>query len=161
MTLAATEPRGDRLGERLLWVDPRAGRYGDARVGDLPELLRPGDLVVVNDAATLPASLAATTRRGEPAEIRLVSAVPEPGPATVADGRFVAVLFGPGDWRTRTEDRPAPPVVREGETLRVGPDLECVIERVSDLSARLVDLRFSAGGPALLRALYRYGRPIP
>ena len=51
-------PRGDALRERLLHVDPRTGTLRDARIADLPRLLRAGDLVVVNDAATLPASLA-------------------------------------------------------------------------------------------------------
>jgi len=38
-------------------IDPLSERFADMTVSDLPRLLRPGDLLVVNDAATLPASL--------------------------------------------------------------------------------------------------------
>jgi S-adenosylmethionine:tRNA ribosyltransferase-isomerase len=37
----------------------------DARVGDLPGLLRPGDVLVVNDAKVIPAQLFGRRRRGE------------------------------------------------------------------------------------------------
>jgi hypothetical protein len=51
---AATWPRAEPLEERLLHVDPASGELHDARVADLPRLLAPGDVLVVNDAATLP-----------------------------------------------------------------------------------------------------------
>jgi len=35
---------------------PSADAIRDAKLGDLPAMIRPGDLVIVNDAATLPAS---------------------------------------------------------------------------------------------------------
>ena len=89
--------------ERLLHVDPRRGTLADHRLEELPELLRPGDLLVVNDAATLPASLSGTDARGEPLELRLAGEEP--------DGSWRAVLFGSGDWRTPTESRPLPPVL--------------------------------------------------
>ena len=93
-------PRADALAERLLWIDPRIGELGDAAVQDLADLLRPGDLVVVNDAATLPASLPGETREGATLEVRLVA--PE-GDA------WRCVVFGEGDWRTKTELRPPAP----------------------------------------------------
>jgi len=59
---------------------------------DLARLVRPGDLVVANDAATLPASLDGTlARTGEKLEIRLAGFVETNNPT-----RFVAVLFGAG-----------------------------------------------------------------
>src|SRR6185503_16825668 len=60
----ATWPRDNPLEERLLRVDPRAERFLDARVADLPSMLREGDLLVVNDGATLPASLRGMTVTG-------------------------------------------------------------------------------------------------
>ena len=52
---AADAPRS--VGQqRMLVVDPLAGVSFDTTARRLPELLHPGDLVVVNDAATLPAS---------------------------------------------------------------------------------------------------------
>jgi len=73
---------------RLLHLDPRRGTLADTRIDALPELLRPGDLLVVNDAATLPASLHGVVG-GEPVELRLA------GEET--DGTWRAVAFGAGD----------------------------------------------------------------
>jgi hypothetical protein len=53
----AALPRSSPLDERLLLVYPRSDTFADARVRDLPLALRAGDLVVVNDARTIPASL--------------------------------------------------------------------------------------------------------
>ena len=149
--IAAKGP-SPRARERLLLLDPRAGRFRDARLAELPSLLRPGDLVVVNDAATLPGSLAAAAPGGERLEVRLL------GEADA--GLWRAVLFGEGDWHTRTEERPAPPVLRPGDALTFGDGLRATLVAVSSLSPRLVDLRFGARGGPLWSALYRLGRPI-
>lgn len=98
---AATAARSDPQSERLLHVDPGGERLDHRRIGDLPHLLRPGDLLVVNDAATVPASLRVRTDVGEPFEIRLL--------AWRGGSRWLAVLFGAGDWRIPTERRPPPP----------------------------------------------------
>jgi S-adenosylmethionine:tRNA ribosyltransferase-isomerase len=148
----ATWPRAEPETARLLRIDPGRNTLSDARVVDLPRLLRAGDLIVVNDAATLPASLGGRTSTGEPLEVRLVGSVP--------GGDFTAVLFGAGDWRLRTEDRPPPPPLRERERLTFGPDLMATLTSISPLSARLVRLRFDQDGEALWSALYRQGRPV-
>ena len=70
---ATSWPRGDVLAERLLWIDPTAHAFGDATVQDMRALPREGDLLVVNDAATLPASLCGHTEDGAPIEVRLAS----------------------------------------------------------------------------------------
>ncbi len=147
----ATWPRDDALRERMLHVDRRAGSLRDALIADLPGLLRPGDLLVVNDAATLPASLQGRTSGGEPVEARLV--------AELEGGAFRAVLFGPGDWRTPTEHRAPPPALREGERLSFG-ELSAAIERVSPVSPRLVELRFEEPRDRLWPLLYRIGHPV-
>ncbi|MGH9888513.1 MAG: hypothetical protein ACREBE_23475, partial [bacterium] len=77
----------------------------------LPRLLRAGDLVVVNDAATLPGSLPGRTARQEVFELRLS------GP--IEAGRLFGVLLGAGDHRTRTEHRAAPPRVADGDRVTV------------------------------------------
>ncbi len=136
---------------RLLHVEPRARRFHDARVADLPSLLREGDLLVVNDAATLPASLPGRTEAGARIELRLVSREP--------DGTWTGVLFGAGDWRRRTEDRPLPPEVSEGEGLRVG-GLTARVVKVLPPSPRLLRVAFDATGAALWAGLYRSGRPV-
>jgi S-adenosylmethionine:tRNA ribosyltransferase-isomerase len=148
----ATWPRNNPLGERLLRIDPRTGHLTDARIADLPSMLGPGDLLVLNDSATMPASLQGTTEEGSHVEARLID---ERSP-----GRFSALLFGAGDWRTRTEDRPPPPRLPEGAWLRFGPDLSASIAQVSPSSPRLVELAFDTQGARFWSALYRAGRPI-
>jgi S-adenosylmethionine:tRNA ribosyltransferase-isomerase len=55
--LIAQEPLADRTAARLLVVDRRTGGLTHRHVRDLPELLAPGDLVVVNDTKVVPARL--------------------------------------------------------------------------------------------------------
>lgn len=147
---------------RLLHIDPRAGTFQDGRMADLPALLAPGDLILVNDAATLPASLRGrvTGHDGE-VEVRLLRQH-ETGPLT-----FTAVLFGAGDWRTPTERRPAPPALAAGEVLRFCGALRARVRWVSPEFPRLLDLEFSLAGEgtgedeaALWTALYRCGKPV-
>ncbi len=134
--------------ERLLVIDPLTRRFGDYRIAELPELLNPGDVLVVNDAATLPASLQVDAEL----ELRLVAAE--------RDGTFRAVAFGAGDFRRPTEARPAPRVLRVGERLQFHADLAATVTEVDVDHARLVRLRFATSGAAFLRALYAHAKPI-
>jgi S-adenosylmethionine:tRNA ribosyltransferase-isomerase len=112
--IAADRP--DRPSARLCTIDPR-GRMRHLRCAELASLFRPGDLVVANDAATLPASLhGAHVASGEPIEVRLAAWMSLGDPT-----RFVAVAFGAGDHRTRTEQRPPPPSLSPGDRLLLGP----------------------------------------
>jgi S-adenosylmethionine:tRNA ribosyltransferase-isomerase len=115
----------------------------------LPELLRAGDLVVVNDAATLPGSLHGVTARGEPIELRLA------GP--VDGSRLSGVLFGTGDHRTRTEHRPAPPAIEVGDSLAFGP-LAVEVARVSGRRVEVVARGDTSDH--LWQALYAQGTPV-
>jgi S-adenosylmethionine:tRNA ribosyltransferase-isomerase len=145
--IAAPAPRAARE-VRLLEVGTS---IRDHRHADLPSLLEPGDLLVVNDAATLPAALPATL--GDRAiEVRLAG--------EVHPSRTRAVLFGSGTWRDRTEDRPPPPDVTPGDTLRFLGGLTATIVEDSPISPRLVTLAFDRGGEPLLRAIYAAGRPV-
>src|SRR5947209_13249337 len=60
--LIADRPAEPRDAARLL-VIPAAGELADRHIADLPELLRPGDLLVFNDTKVIPARLVG--RRGE------------------------------------------------------------------------------------------------
>ena len=145
-------PRPEPREDRLLRIDPAARTWRDARFGDLPAELRRGDLLVVNDAATLPASLRGRGPAGEEVELRLAG--------QAEDGLWWAVLFGAGDWRTRTEDRPPPPRLAAGDRMAIGPGLCAEVRRVDDASPRLVTVAFDQAGADLWSGLYRYGRPI-
>lgn len=58
------EMRGDGRDDVRLLVSAGAG-HAHARFGDLPRFLREGDLLIVNESATLPASLRASARVGD------------------------------------------------------------------------------------------------
>jgi S-adenosylmethionine:tRNA ribosyltransferase-isomerase len=152
---AARQPVQSPADAKLLVVDA-CSRIGHAPRSAFVEYLRRGDLVVANDAATLPASLRGTHgATGAPVEVRLAGR-PSLKPEDVS--RFSAVVFGDGDFRTRTEDRPAPPPLSEGDRLVLGP-LRATVERLLG-HARLVSLLFDGSADEVWAGLARHGRPI-
>jgi S-adenosylmethionine:tRNA ribosyltransferase-isomerase len=154
MRAAATPVQRPR-DAKLLVIDA-AGRLHHAARDQLAAHLCPGDLLVGNDAATLPASLAGThARTGAAIEVRLAGRR-SLRPDDVQ--RFTALVFGAGDHRTRTEDRPAPPLLRGGDLLRLGP-LRARVERLLD-HPRLVALCFDGAPDAIRAGLARHGRVI-
>ena len=138
--------------DRLLWHDARTGRSGAGGLDLLPQLLAPGDVLVLNDAATIPGSLRAETLQGQELEVRLIV---RDGP-----GEWTVALFGAGDWRTPTEHRPEPPPLAIGDQLVFpGPiRAELIAQRYG--IARLVQLRFDAGPGVLSHTLFGRGRPV-
>ena len=68
-------PRGT---SRLLTLDRSTGAVGHRHVGDLPSLLRPGDLLVVNDTRVLPARLFGVDADGRRTEFLLVEKTSDP-----------------------------------------------------------------------------------
>jgi S-adenosylmethionine:tRNA ribosyltransferase-isomerase len=81
--LIAQEPLSDRTAARLLVVQRPDGPLAHRQIRDLPEILRPGDLVVVNDTKVVPARLvgrrAATGGTWEGLYLRQETAGPEAG----------------------------------------------------------------------------------
>jgi S-adenosylmethionine:tRNA ribosyltransferase-isomerase len=93
----AQVPADVRDESRLLVIDRRRGRLADHVFRDLPDLLHPGDCLVVNDSRVIPARVLAHD----------------------ADGRTVELLFtepasGGGRWRA---------LVRPGRRCRVGAEV--------------------------------------
>ena len=150
-----------------------------------PSLLVRGDLVVANDAATLPASLTGTHMpTGAPIEVRLAGRCSlDPGSV----GRFIAVVFGKGDYRTPTERRLLPPRLAAGDELkfvsaasttferdaapglsapatltRVEPAAHTFTARVVNVCghSRLVDLEFRGTADSIWHWLATAGRPV-
>lgn len=124
---------------RLVTID--GGAIGVAPFAGLATRLCRGDLLVVNDAATFPGSLFGTAK-GHPFELRVLG----PLGATL-DG----VLLGAGDWRTRTEDRPAPPALHVGQQVTIANEPAVVAQvdgrRVSLAVRDPIDLVFRRGAP--------------
>lgn len=69
--LIAQAPLAERSAARMLIVDGRQGTWQDARICDLPDLLQPGDLLVLNDTRVLPARLPACKATGGAVELLL------------------------------------------------------------------------------------------
>ncbi len=153
--LAPARNAARRPDARLLHLDARAGVTHWTR-RDLPALLCRGDLLVVNDAATLPASLHGThDASGAPIEVRLAAR----GSLDAREPRvYRAVLFGRGDWRTTTEAREPAPRVAAGDMLSLGL-LRAEVLAI-DEHPRLVWLRFEGSAAEVWSALVRSGRPI-
>jgi S-adenosylmethionine:tRNA ribosyltransferase-isomerase len=106
--LIAQEPLPDRGGSRLLVVRRRpptstSPTLADARFDDLPSLIPPGDLLVVNTTRVRHARLLGTRPSGSPAEVLLVQ--PSAGDTWIVIGKPGSALrsgtritLGPGAW---------------------------------------------------------------
>ena len=135
--LIADRPMEPRESARLLLV-PAAGELADRRIGDLPELLRRGDLLVFNDTKVIPARL-----------------VGRRGPATVEV--TLARDLGGGVWRT---------YAKGARRLRPGDRIEFAADLGAEVLAKSEDgdvmLRFDREGAAFYDALARHGAmPLP
>jgi S-adenosylmethionine:tRNA ribosyltransferase-isomerase len=153
--IAAGEPVQRPAGAKLLYVDQR-GTIEHWPRSEFARLLHAGDLVIGNDAATLPASLFGRhVPSGRPIEVRLAGR----HSLDLSQVRhFFVVIFGDGDYRTRTEDRAPPPALNPGDRLELGPlrgRVECLLNH-----PRLVLLRFDGSPGEIWQGLARHGRPI-
>lgn len=129
----AQAPARPRESARLLHA-PADGAFADFTIADLPKLLRPGDLLVVNDSRVIPAQL---------------------------DGRKGAVRIGvtlhremaPDRWRAFA--KPARKLV-PGDELVFGEGFRA---QVATREGGEVQLVFDRGGGDLAAALERWGAP--
>ncbi len=69
--LIAQQPLPERTASRLLTLDGASGALRDLRFRDLPSLLQPGDLLVLNDTRVLPARLLGRKASGGACELLL------------------------------------------------------------------------------------------
>lgn len=75
--LIAQAPLPERSASRLLVVPPGGAPFADRHVRDLPEWLRPGDLLVFNDTRVIPARLFGQKESGGRVEILIERLLPE------------------------------------------------------------------------------------
>jgi S-adenosylmethionine:tRNA ribosyltransferase-isomerase len=140
---------------KLLVLD-HDGRIRHAPRSRFLDFVSSSDVVIANDAATLPASLHGVhVSTGGSIEVRLA------GRASLAPSdvhSFLAVVFGAGDFHVRTEDRLLPPALAAGDRLALGP-LEATVERLLG-HPRLVSLRLEGPPDAVWAGIARHGRPI-
>jgi len=109
--LIAQQPPAERGASRMLVLDRASGEFRDAVFADLPSLLKPGDLLIMNDSRVLPARLFAT-RSG------LTTQHNSPAPSGQIEVLLTERLVSPeghNDWLALV--KPAKKV-QTGETLR-------------------------------------------
>lgn len=148
----AVWPR-EKSEDRLLVLDGARGGLIHGHYRDLGRFLERGDVLVVNDAATLPAAW--SFQRGpDRGELRVL----------VFDGphglEADAVVLGPGSMGERTEDRPPPPPLAEGELLSLAGGARAHVIATDRVEPRRVRLRFDGEKRKILRALYASAKPI-
>jgi S-adenosylmethionine:tRNA ribosyltransferase-isomerase len=141
------EARGvPRDGVRLLVA--RSGRVAHRRFHDLPALLDPGDLVVVNTSATLPAALDARRPDGAPQVVHVSTGLD--------DGRWVVEA-------RRADGRGPQPGIQAGAELELAGGVVLRLERpFPDPAAAPARLWAARVTPPTAPAPYlaRHGRPI-
>jgi S-adenosylmethionine:tRNA ribosyltransferase-isomerase len=135
--LIADRPAEPRDSARLLTI-PATGGLADQHVGDLPELLRPGDIVVCNDTKVIPARLIGT-RGAATVEV------------TLAHDR------GGGSWQA---------YAKGARRLHLGDHIDFAADFAAEVVAKELDgsvvLRFAVEGAAFSDALTRHGAmPLP
>jgi len=131
----ALRPARPRDSARLLLVEGSA--ISDRQVLDLPDLLRPGDVLVFNDTKVIPAQLEG--RRGE-----------------ASIGATLHKREGPREWRAFLRNARR---VRIGDTIDFGEGVQASVSEKGEEGSAL--LRF-AGGEPLELLLERAGRmPLP
>ncbi|MFN8522605.1 MAG: tRNA preQ1(34) S-adenosylmethionine ribosyltransferase-isomerase QueA [Chloroflexota bacterium] len=136
--LIAQTPAEPRHAARMLVLDRLDGHIDHSLVADLPELLRAGDLLVVNESRVIPARLTGRTETGGRGEALLLRAV--------GGGRWEA-LVKPGRqlW--------------PGRALDLGDGLHMTVLDRLESGARLVQL--SGPGDAEAAVLARGALPLP
>ena len=151
--LIALRPAFPRERARLLVVDPKgAVELRDRHVADLPDQLRAGDIIVLNDTRVIPARLLGRRVRGD------------------ASARVEILLhkrLAADRWRAfaRPAKRLAP-----GDRIVFGEASESIVCELQHLMATVesepkdgeVDLAFDFHGPILDEAIERFGHmPLP
>jgi S-adenosylmethionine:tRNA ribosyltransferase-isomerase len=137
--LIAQAPLERRDASRLMVVRRDTETIEHRAFSELPSLLQPKDLLVLNATRVLRARLLGTRDSGARAEVFLLK--------PLGDDRWEA-LVSPGGK------------LRPGRRVHVAPGFDVVIERLTDRRTRIVQLEIS--GPSALEAIEQHGHvPLP
>ena len=134
--LIAQQPLADRAGARMLRFNRATGAYSDGNFRDLPELLQPGDLLVLNNSRVIPARLFARRAglHAQPVNAKKPAAV-EP-----LQGRIEVLLtsqHAPLEWSA---------LVRPGRKLPVGERLFFYADDATDSTTPLLEAEIIGRG---------------
>jgi S-adenosylmethionine:tRNA ribosyltransferase-isomerase len=147
--LEATEPPARRDDVRLLVATRSDGAVAHHRFRDLPGILRPGDLLVVNTSATLPASIAARRRDGTPIRLHASTRLDGDGPRQL----WLIELRSADGTRPRGDGRAGEVLALDG-----GGTAELLAPYAGE--DRLWLARVETPGGDLVAHLQRHGAPI-
>ncbi|MGI9368668.1 MAG: tRNA preQ1(34) S-adenosylmethionine ribosyltransferase-isomerase QueA [Ruegeria sp.] len=141
--LIATRPANPRSSARLLVA--QGSDIADAQVFDLPEWLRPGDRLVLNDTRVIPARLSGRRHRQS-----------AQGPVSAAIEATLLDLHADGTWAALIKPLKK---VKQGEQIVFSDRLTAILERVEQGQAYL---RFNLSGDDFDNALNEAGAmPLP
>ena len=140
--LIAQSPLAQRDASRLMIVDRRTSTISHRKFSDLPELVSPGDLLVVNRSRVVKARLLGTrVGSGAPAEIFLLQ--------PLGDGRYEAMVSPGGK-------------LKPGRAVAVALGFTVEILEVTDRRTRIVRLVVGAPYGSAEEAIERNGHvPLP
>jgi S-adenosylmethionine:tRNA ribosyltransferase-isomerase len=134
----AQHPLADRSASRLLVLDRASGKMTHLHFRDLPTLIPPGDLLVLNTSRVIPARLHGKRGGGQDAELLLVR--------EATDGTWLAMAHPGGK-------------LKPGRRVTFGDD--CTVEIMEVLGGGLRRVRF-VGSLDARAALAKYGEvPLP
>ena len=137
-SLIAKQPLERRDASRLMVVDRASGEISHRTFTDIPELIEPRDVLVVNRTRVLRARLLGTRASGAPAEFLLLK--------PLGDGRYEAMVSPGGK-------------LKPGRRVTIAPGFMVEILEVTERRTRIV--RLEADRP-LDEAIERYGHvPLP
>ena len=141
--LIAQEPLANRSASRLMTLDRVSGAIGHRTFSELPDLLEPGDLLVVNDSRVIPARLLGHRESGARVEVLMLR--------PTSDGHWLA-LAKP-TRRLKVGERLIVPA-RDGNA---SPDASLILREKLDEGQVIVET-----DDALAAHLEGYGRvPLP
>ena len=131
--LIAQEPPRDRGGSRLLHLDRRTGAVNHTHIAALPDLLRAGDLVVVNDTRVFPARLIGRrVPSGGAVECLLIGRLPDGHADDSLQSRLApAASPAPERWEA---------LMHPGQKLK--PGTRVVFDGIHAIHAEILEQRF-------------------
>ncbi|MEP6991886.1 MAG: tRNA preQ1(34) S-adenosylmethionine ribosyltransferase-isomerase QueA [bacterium] len=137
--LIAQAPLANRDASRLMVLDRAAGTIAHRRFADLPSLVEPGDLLVVNRSRVVKARLLGRRAgSGAPAEVFLLT--------PLGDGRYEAMVAPGGK-------------LKPGRVVEFAPGFSAEILSVTERRTRVVQLRAETG---IAEAIDAHGHiPLP
>jgi len=138
--LIAQEPLEPRDAARLLVLDRTGARVAHHHVRELPELLRPGDLLVANRSRVLPARVRGRLRGGGTAELLLLR------------------CLSAGKWQALA--RPARRL-RPGDIVAVSDTLRVQVTAAFAEGVREIEVNQESGGDADAALLAAGSMPLP